>query len=371
MKKTIKKRLASIKELISKGRFDTLIILSEENRRYLSGYTGEDTQIDESAGALFINRNKLVLATDSRFEEQAKKEAPMFKTVCYKKGLAAEMPKILSSMKTKSLGYESWRMSVRQRRDIKRHLNKDRLKVRLLDSAKITDNLRVRKDRPEINRIKKSLAVAETAFKTILPDIRPGMTEKEAAWLLEQEMRMSGAEALSFPVITASGLNSALPHAIPGNRKIKKGEPLLFDWGAKVDGFCSDISRTIFVGKPTKRFKKVFTTVHDAQQMAMEAVKPGISSKKIDSIARDHIDKKGFKGLFGHGLGHGVGLAIHEPPGISPLRDVKLLPGMVFTVEPGIYIPGWGGVRLENMVAVTKDGVEILNKTGCTEFKID
>jgi Xaa-Pro aminopeptidase len=173
---------------------------------------------------------------------------------------------------------------------------------------------------------------------------------------------------MSFPVICASGPNSALPHAIPGNRKIQKNEPIIFDFGVKLNGYCSDTTRTVFIGKPNSMFKKIFQTVLDAQQIATEAIQPGKSSKAIDKIARDHIDKKGFKGKFSHSLGHGTGLAVHEPPRIGPLKGTTLKSGMVFTVEPGIYLPSQGGVRLENMVAVRDHGVDVLNKTQPTDF---
>jgi Xaa-Pro aminopeptidase len=195
------------------------------------------------------------------------------------------------------------------------------------------------------------------------------MTEQEAAWNLEKTLREAGAEALSFPVIVAGGPNSAMPHAVPGNRALMAGEPILFDWGVRLNGYCSDISRTLVMGKPDDTFQKVFQTVREAQEMAVAAVKPGIDARSVDAVARSHIEKMGFKDRFGHGLGHGVGLAIHEKPRLSPLSDDVLKPGMICTVEPGIYLPGWGGVRLENMIVVTADGAEVLNKTTVDETR--
>jgi Xaa-Pro aminopeptidase len=169
----------------------------------------------------------------------------------------------------------------------------------------------------------------------------------------------------------ATGTNSALPHAIPGSRKIKTGEPVLFDWGVKYNGYCSDISRTVVIGKPDSTFKKVFQTVLDAQRLAIDAVKPGISSKRVDEIARNYINAKGFKGKFGHGLGHGTGLAIHESPRLSPIKDIPLKPGMVSTIEPGIYLPDWGGVRLENMIVVRDESAEVLNQLDPANHRIE
>jgi Xaa-Pro aminopeptidase len=196
------------------------------------------------------------------------------------------------------------------------------------------------------------------------------MTEKDIAWRMERIMRESGADGLSFPVIVASGPNAALPHAIPGERKIRASEPILFDWGVRLEGYCSDISRTVVIGTPDTTFENVFRAVLEAQQKAIDAVRDGISSKAVDKVARDHIDSRGFAGKFGHGLGHGTGLAIHELPRLSPVKDMPLKAGMVSTVEPGIYLPDWGGVRLENMIVVRDDGAEILNRLDPADFRV-
>ena len=354
--KHIEKRIMKIRNMMRKLEVDTLLVMAGENRRYLSGFTGEDTQFDESAGALFISDSKLILATDSRYDEQARNEAGLYDIVTYRKGLSSEMSNILKSLRSKRLGFESNRVSVLQMDTIKKQLLKKKVRVSFIPTENIVENERLIKDESEIEKTKMALDVSESAFLNFLNILKPGMTEKKAAWLLEKQMRESGADAMSFPVICASGPNSALPHAIPGHRKLTKGEPILFDFGVKLNGYCSDTTRTIFMGKPDEPFKKTFKTVLDAQQMATEAIKPGKSSKTIDKIARDHIHKMGFRGKFGHSLGHGTGLAVHELPRISPLKGTRLKPGMLFTIEPGIYIPGWGGIRLENMVVVRDNG---------------
>ncbi|MBW2606629.1 MAG: aminopeptidase P family protein [Deltaproteobacteria bacterium] len=369
MEKTIKNRLLLLRKSLAEKKFDTLMVIVEENRRYLCGFTGEDTQFDESAGALFITDSKLILATDSRYELQAKNEAPLFEIVCYKE-LAKELPNIANMLGIKRLGFESVRMSFMQYSKMASELNAAGMQVELVPAEDIVENLRLIKDETEIDTLKKALLIAESVFKHIKSTIKPGMTERQLAWAMEKEMREAGAQSLSFPTIVASGPNSAFPHAMPSDRKFKAGEPILFDWGARLDGYCSDISRTVIIGPPDKTFKKVFTTLHDAQRMATDAIKPGMSSKAVDKIARDHIENSGFKGKFGHGLGHGTGLAVHEGPRISTLKDIKLEQGMVFTVEPGIYIPGWGGIRLENMVVVRDNGVEVLNKIDPADFLI-
>ncbi|MBL0716594.1 MAG: aminopeptidase P family protein, partial [Desulfosarcina sp.] len=330
-------------------------------RRYLSGYTGEDGQFDESAGALLITEKDLILATDSRFEIQAKEEAPLFEIVCYKKGLEKELPSLLRRLGFRPPGFESIRMSYMQHTLILDALKKDNLNIDLVAVHNIVENLRLIKDEDEIIGMKKALSISEAAFQKISSIIKPGMTEHEIAWLMEKELREHGADALAFPVICASGPNSAMPHAIPGGKKFIKGEPILFDWGAKLNGYCSDISRTILIGEPDQTYIKVYNTVLNAQQKAISAIKPGMNAKDVDAVARAHIKNAGFGDRFGHGLGHGVGLAVHEPPKISPLGNSILEPNMVFTVEPGVYIPGWGGGRIENMVVVREDGVEVLN----------
>ncbi len=368
MENIIKKRIDNVKEKFSKLNIDTLMVLVDENRRYLSGFLGHDTQFDESAGALFIFESKLILATDSRYEEQAMKEASLYKVVCCKEGFSRQIPAILESLGTKKLGFESIRISHLEYKKMAKIIKSGNLKVKLVETENVVESLREIKNEKEIESIKKALLIAESVFSNIQGYIRVGITEKEAAWLIEKGIRESGAESISFPTIVASGPNSALPHAIPSDRKFREGEPILFDWGAKVDGYCSDISRTIVIGKPDKMFKKVYNTVLDAQSMAIKAIKPGADSKSIDKIARKHIEKMGFKGRFGHGLGHGIGLSIHEQPRLSPMKNSILESQMVFTIEPGIYIPGWGGIRLENMVVVRKNKAEVLNKLDSSKY---
>lgn len=361
MEKKIEKRLVRLRKSLIEANLDAILVLTEENRRYLSGFTGEDTTFDESAGALFITDSKLVLATDSRFELQAENEAQGYEIYCYKKGLVEELPNILKMFRAKRIGFESSRMSYMQYKKISEKIDSKNLKVEFMETENIVENLRMIKEPAEIDAIKKALSIAESVFKDFSKSVICGTREKEAAWAMEKGMREAGADTLSFPTIVASGPNSALPHAIPGDRIFKEGEPILFDWGAKLNGYCSDISRTLVIGKADDQFKNVYKTVLEAQMKAISAIRPGISSKAVDNIARSRINESEFKDKFGHGLGHGAGLSVHEYPRLSPLKEITLEAGMVFTVEPGIYIPDWGGVRIENMVVVREDGAEVLN----------
>ncbi|MBU1052510.1 MAG: Xaa-Pro peptidase family protein [Proteobacteria bacterium] len=363
MKSIILNRILRIKEIISEKNLDTLMVMVGENRRYLSGFQGHDSQFDESSGVLFISKAGLILATDSRYEEQAIREAGnLYEIVCYKEGLAKQIPAILKKLGTKRLGFESVRLSYLDYRKISEEIKSSGLEVKLVETENIVETLREIKDEKEIELIQKALLIAETAFVRIQDSIRPGVTEKEAAWLIEKAMHEAGADGLSFPTIVASGPNSALPHAIPSDRAFKENEPILFDWGAELEGYFSDISRTIVIGKPDDYFIKAYKTVLDAQLLAVNAIAPGADSKSVDKIARSHIDGTEFSGKFTHGLGHGTGLSVHESPRVGSLSSTVIEPQMVFTVEPGIYITGWGGIRLENMVVVRDKGAEVLNK---------
>ena len=355
-------RILDFRNKLRNNKIDSFLVLNEANRRYLSGYTGQDTGAEESAGALFISQNTLVLLTDSRFELQAASEAPDYDVRCYKTGLQEIIPEILKNTGSKKLGFESSRLSYSTYCKIKECINSNNIKTEFLPADFLVEDMRVIKSDMEIECIRKSLAIAEKAYIQTLEVLKPGISEKDIAWELEKQMRQGGAEGLSFPPIVAAGPNSALPHAIPGDRIIQKNEPLLFDWGAIRDGYCSDTSRTVVIGKPDDTFNKLYAILLDAQQMAIDAIRPGVSTKVIDNLARGHIAKNGYEKQFSHGLGHGVGLEIHEAPRLSPLKESILEKGMIVTVEPGIYLSGWGGIRLENMVLVTENGAEVLNK---------
>jgi Xaa-Pro aminopeptidase len=367
----IKKRIETIRKSLKKNHLDTFMVLIEQNRYFLSGYKGEDTQFDETAGALFITPDQLVLATDSRFSLQAENEAPLYEIITYKKGLEKEIPAIAQKLKIKQLGFESVRLTCLQYQKIRQELDENNhSEIKLIHTENIVEELRIIKEEHEIQALKNALKIAEDVFADIFSLLEPGMTEKEISWQMEKQLRERGADALSFPTIVASGPNSALPHAIVTDRKITEGEPVLFDWGVKLNGYCSDISRTVILGMPDDTFRRVFQTVYEAQQKAIEAIKPGMTGKQVDQIAREHIDSTEFRGKFSHGLGHGTGLAVHEGPRLSPLKEDLLEPGMVFTVEPGIYIPEWGGVRLENMVVLRDYGAEVLNNSDSSKFNI-
>lgn len=361
MDATTRARIQKIRQALLDNDLDALMVSVQENRYYLSGFTGEDAQFDESAGVLIISKQDLVLATDSRYELQAQAEAAGFDIVCYQKGLEKELPDITQSLGIRRLGFESVRLSYKNQTMYSDVLAKSTPAVVLVPTENVVETLRQVKSEDEIQRTIRALRLAEMAFTQVIENLQPGKTEKQVAWAMEKAMREAGAQGLSFPVIVASGPNSALPHAVPTDKKLTRGEPILFDWGARYDEYCSDTSRTVFIGKPDDTFKKVYNTVVTARDLAIAAISEGVSGTQVDKIARDHINHNGFEGKFSHSLGHGTGLAVHEAPRLSPIKDDRLAAGMIVTVEPGIYLPDWGGIRMENQVVVRKDSAQVIN----------
>ncbi len=361
-------RIEGLRQALHASGIDAFLVLIEANRRYLSGYTAEDGQFDESAGALLLSRDHLILATDSRYLLQARREAPGYEIICYTKGLLDELPAHLARLNVRRLGFESVRMSVKQHLELQENLGQAKGNITLIPQEALVENLRVCKDHHEIAATQRAVRCAETAFRRLREALRIGMTELEIARMLNDFMRRAGAEAPSFPTIVATGPNSALPHAVPGERRLATGEPLLLDWGARVDGYCSDISRTLVCGAPDDTFRHCYQTVQKAQGKAIAAIKAGAAGRKVDAVARATIREAGFEGRFGHSLGHGTGLFIHEAPRLSPRSDDILRADMLVTVEPGIYLPEWGGIRLENQVRVTTDGAEVLNTLDLEDF---
>jgi Xaa-Pro aminopeptidase len=237
--------------------------------------------------------------------------------------------------------------------------------VKLHPLPGIIEDMREIKDRAELRTLGVAARMMSDILEALVAELRPGLTEKQVAWRIEDLAREAGAEGLSFPPIVASGLNGALPHAVPTDRRLRPGEPVVLDVGVRVDGYCSDMTRTVFLGEPKPRFRKIYRVVRQAQLAALKEIRAGVESTHPDAVARKVIQEAGFGEYFGHALGHGVGLATHERPRLSPLKPATLKPGMVVTVEPGIYLPGKGGVRLEEMVVVGEGGARVLTKDLC------
>jgi len=338
---------------------EAVLVTQAENRRYLSGYTG-------SAGTLLVTSSQALLITDFRYYEQVSQQAPAFTLVKQNKTFKQALRQAVQAAGAKTIAFESRDVSVGLYQDMRDALagRGERLIVELVPASDLVEPLRVVKDEDEIAAIARAARIADAALAAALPHFAAGMSEIEAAWQIERRMRELGAQGVGFELIVASGPNSALPHARPSSRPLQEGEPIVIDIGARVDGYVSDMTRTICLGKPGARFRKIYDIVLRAQLGALAGIKAGLDGKAADALARDVITQAGFGKKFGHGLGHGVGLQVHEQPRLSHLltEPKPLQAGNVVTVEPGIYLPGWGGVRIEDLVVVTDAGVR--NLTG-------
>lgn len=353
--------LSKIRAGLKRRKLDGLLISQPENRRYLSGYSAVDHGIAESSGFLLIPaRGNPFLLTDSRFQLHAEKEAPDFEVVLYPKGLMALLKKMLPPLGVKKLGFESHYTLHSTALAFEKMATQ--LDIEMVGLSGLVENLRVRKTDEEIEKISRSVHLNEEVFQEIYSELRAGMTEQEVALRIETAMKLKGAERPSFDTIVAGGPNGALPHAVPSNRPLQEGEPIVIDMGLVLDGYCSDMTRTIVLGRPDTKTVHRFRLVRKAQLAGMAAIRAGVTGKEADRAARDVIDRAGYGKQFGHGLGHGVGLAVHEAPSLNRRNRKKLRSGMIVTVEPGIYLPGWGGIRLENMVVVRDDGCRDLNR---------
>lgn len=324
---------------------DAALVHRPENMRYLTGYTGE--------GCVFVCAQETVIVTDFRYVEQAGRQAPGMRVLATDAAHRENdrVLKLTDAHAVRTLAVERDFISYDQHEALKARLPF----VQLTGLEALPEKLRLIKDAGEIESICKSAAIACKAFENLLGKLHAGMTEKEVQILLDFEMRSLGSEGNAFDTIAAAGANGSLPHAIPSNYVIQSGDLLTLDFGAKVNGYCSDMTRTVAFGKVSPELKDIYDLVYAAHMASLQAVKPGLRCGEIDKIARDMIDAR-YPGAFGHSLGHGVGLFIHEQPRIASGSQDVLQPGYVITIEPGVYIPGLGGCRIEDMAILTSDG---------------
>jgi len=334
-------RLEKLRENLVEKQLDGIFISQPDNRFYLSGFDG-------SAGYLLITSKDTLLATDFRYIEQVKMQAPDYTLFRIMGGASEWFPKLTGETGIKTLGFESGDITHSTYRQLTEALKIAGVSIQLIPVEGLVESLRAVKDADEIELIKLAVDITDRAFEYIVNTIKPGMTELEVAWQLERFQRENGSQSMPFEIIVASGPNSALPHAKPTEKEIQSGEPIVIDMGARVGHYCSDFTRTICIGEPDATYGKVYDTVLGAQLTAIALIKGGITGKEADGYARTVIEEAGYGGEFGHSLGHGTGLAAHENPRVGPNSDDILSDGMVFSVEPGIYLPGWGGVRIED-----------------------
>lgn len=337
---------------LADNELQAFLISSKDNIRWLTGFSG-------SSGVALLTPDAVHVFTDSRYTIQAAEEAPGAVIHISSEAPVKQAAALLNEARLSPAAFESNVLTV----DEHRQLQEGAPEVKLAGLTSLIAPLRAVKDADEISRLQKACEITDAAFTAIQPFLKPGVTELQVLRELVYVLSGNGAEKESFDSIVASGPRSALPHAHPSERLLAAGEPVLLDFGAQYSGYTGDITRTLFLGSATPEFRKVYTTVLDAQLASIEAIRPGVSGKDVDAIARGIITEAGYGENFGHGLGHQLGLNVHDGPALSPKSEIVLEEGMVVTVEPGIYIEGWGGVRIEDDVVVRSDGPELLTSS--------
>jgi len=341
-------RINRIKRVLREDHLDAIMITSLENVHYLSGFTGSDA-------ALVMTETKGYFLTDSRYTTQAREEVSGFELIEYKKKVEG-LSDLMNGLGLKGIGFEAQHLTYGAHRELAEKLST----VELLPLDDRVRNIRAVKDDEEIARIKRTIDIASKSFRENMWRIKPGTRESEIALELEFSMRRNGADGISFDTIVASGDRSALPHGKPSEKRINKGEFVIIDFGVRYRGYYSDETCTFICGKPNRRQREIYQIVKDAHDRTITSIRPGRKTRELDAVARGWIKDAGCDAYFGHMTGHGVGLAVHENPVIGPESEDVVEEGMIFTVEPGIYIPEWGGVRIEDMVLVTGNGCEVL-----------
>jgi Xaa-Pro aminopeptidase len=341
-------KIEKLRSNFSTHGIDGILITSPFNRRYISNFTG-------TAGVVLISADKAQFLTDFRYIEQATKQCQGFEIIKITGTIPEEVAVQAKKLGIQKLGFEEDFLTYSSFK-----LYDKEMEAELVPISGVIEKLRLIKTDSELKILKVAADIADAAFKHILDFISPGKTELEVSNELEFFMRRAGATSSSFDTIVASGHRSALPHGVASDKVIEAGDIVTMDYGCYYNGYVSDITRTVAVGEPNAKLKEIYDIVLEAQLRGMAGIKPGLTGKEADAITRDYITEKGYGEFFGHSTGHGIGLEIHEGPGLSMKSDVVLEPGMVVTCEPGIYIPGLGGVRIEDDTLITKDHNEAL-----------
>ncbi|WP_284036026.1 aminopeptidase P family protein [Neobacillus sp. 114] len=341
-------KLEKLRSSFSVEGIDGILITSPYNRRYISNFTG-------TAGIVLISADKALFITDFRYVEQAQKQCEGFEIIKFSDTLPKEVAEQAKKLGIQKLGFEEDYLTYSSFKVYEKEVEAE-----LVPVSGLIEKLRLIKTDSEIKILKEAADIADAAFKHILDFLRPGKTELEVSNELEFFMRKAGAVSSSFDTIVASGYRSALPHGVASDKVIEKGDMVTLDFGAYYKGYVSDITRTVAVGEPDAKLKEIYQIVLEAQLRGIDGFRPGMTGKEADALTRDYITEKGYGEYFGHSTGHGIGLEVHEGPALSLKSDIILEPGMVVTCEPGIYIPGLGGVRIEDDTLITKDHNERL-----------
>jgi Xaa-Pro aminopeptidase len=350
---TTQKRLKILREKLSENKIEALLVSQPENRRYLSGFTG-------STGYLLITHSTQILATDFRYVEQVKRQSPEYRLFQLSGELSVWLPEMISNLHLKELSFEDESITFNQFQHFNAVLAQ--IGIKLMPANGLIEFIRMFKEPAEIELIKKAIDLSDAAIKHARTILHTGMTEIELAWEIEKYMREHGSQSLPFEVIAAAGRNSAMPHAQPSYRPIEENEPVVVDIGARVEGYVSDLTRTLCLGEPDEKFKQIYAIVLQAQLQAEKNIHAGMTGGEADRLARSIIEKAGYKDNFGHSLGHGLGIVAHESPRLGTNSKDILKNNMVFTIEPGIYLPDWGGVRIEDTVLMKNDKIKVLSQ---------
>jgi Xaa-Pro aminopeptidase len=347
-------RLERLRRQLAQNNVEALWVSQPDNLYYLSGCEGLE-------GYLLITDQDAVLVTDFRYVEQAQRQSPAYRLFRIMGKMAGWLPELLATVNIRTLGFESGHLSFSAYRQLEQILQHVSGPVVLLETANLVESLRAVKDPDEISSIRQAASITDAVFNHVERVLRPGLSELALAWEIEKFMRENGSQPVPFELIVAAGPNSALPHARPTGYLIRNGDPVVIDIGSKFAYYGSDLTRTVCCGKPDETFRQVYRTVLAAQLAAIADIRPGMTGVEADAIARDIIRQAGFGDSFGHSLGHGIGLVTHEKPTVGPNSADVLGEGMVFTIEPGIYLSGWGGVRIEDDVVLAGGRLQVLS----------
>ncbi|MEX1157589.1 MAG: Xaa-Pro peptidase family protein [Thermomicrobiales bacterium] len=353
-------RVDRVRALMAEQQHDCLLITHPSNRVYLTGFTGEDIAPNESSGHLFITANDAVLVTGGVNVTQAEVQAPHVRVIRREGGWPQADANVLVELGVHTIGYEDQAMLVGVFNGISQQLNEKNHQHTWTAADGIIEQLRIVKSESEIALLRKAFQITCAAFEQVAPTIQAGQTEWDVSWKIHQAFVELGADGPSFPTIVAAGVHGARPHHEPGQRVIREGEPIVIDMGARYHGYCADLTRTVWVGEPDEKLREVYPIVAGAVEEAIERIQPGLTGVDMDSAARSYIEARGYGDAFSHGLGHGIGVRVHEGPSASKESRDVLAAGHVITVEPGIYLPEWGGVRIEDVVLITETGIEVL-----------
>ena len=351
-------RVQAARKLLEEKGLDAAFIASPANIRYLSGFAGTDSY-------LYLSSKRQVILTDSRYTLQAEEEGKdcEVRTIKGERVYGVLLKELLEEDKVKRLGFEDGVMTWQLVKKLQEAAGDKWGEERWVSLGEELSLLRAVKDEGEIEKLARAEQIGDEAFSYILTQIKPGITELEIAAKLEYYMKSHGAQEKGFDTIAASGLHSAMPHAVPSEKVLEKGDFLTLDFGCKYQGYCSDMTRTVVIGKANEKQKEIYKIVLEAQEAALAGLRAGMTGAEGDALARKVIEEAGYGDYFGHGLGHSVGLEIHEKPALSPKDQTILRPGIIETVEPGIYIPGFGGVRIEDMTVITENGIKNLTSS--------